>query len=72
MEMKPDRFCNGRDNCDMCSNSTFSTYTSDSANAQKCPVCNGSGKYTDPNAVGINTGTITCHGCDGKGWIKVA
>ena len=29
--------------------------------AQKCPVCDGSGKYKDK----------TCHGCDGKGWVEV-
>ena len=29
--------------------------------AQKCPVCEGSGKYNDN----------TCHGCEGKGWVTV-
>jgi len=29
--------------------------------AEKCPVCNGSGKYEEKD----------CHGCNGKGWITV-
>ena len=29
--------------------------------AQKCPVCEGSGKYED----------VKCHGCEGKGWILI-
>lgn len=31
------------------------------AHAQKCPICNGEGKYKEQ----------TCHGCGGKGWIEV-
>lgn len=39
---------------------------------ERCPVCNGSGRITEPapayssSAVGA---TRTCHGCLGKGWI---
>lgn len=29
--------------------------------AEKCPVCNGTGKFND----------LQCHGCDGKGWVLV-
>jgi len=29
--------------------------------AEKCPVCEGSGKYKKKE----------CHGCDGKGWILI-
>lgn len=31
--------------------------------AQKCPVCNGFGT--------LKNGTLTCHGCNGKGWVVV-
>lgn len=31
------------------------------AHAEKCPVCNGAGKYNEK----------ICHGCNGKGWIEV-
>ena len=30
-------------------------------NVEKCPVCNGSGKYKKKE----------CHGCDGKGWVTI-
>ena len=33
--------------------------------AQKCPVCEGSGEYIK------NKISKKCHGCDGKGWIIV-
>lgn len=29
----------------------------------KCVVCNGYGT--------LKNGTLTCHGCDGKGWVVV-
>ena len=38
------------------------------AHAEKCPVCNGTGKYLlEPD-----NREIACYGCDGKGWIEVA
>jgi hypothetical protein len=42
--------------------------------AEKCPVCDGCGRYTplpDPNS---SAGPITqpCHGCNGKGWVEVS
>ena len=44
-----------------------------------CPVCNGSGKVTDPAVcrwkdttnVQLTPPTIPCHGCEGKGWVEV-
>lgn len=41
------------------------------AHAEKCPICNGSGKIPafynyDVNYVG------DCHGCEGKGWVEVS
>jgi len=35
------------------------------AHAEKCPVCDGSGK------VKVDDITIDCHGCAGKGWVTV-
>ena len=44
------------------------------SHSEICPVCNGSGKYIKPNDPKI-TGNInievTCHGCQGAGWIEV-
>lgn len=41
--------------------------------AEKCPVCNGSGKYWLSTPESTNAGYyITCHGCGGKGWIEVS
>lgn len=44
----------------------------------KCPVCNGSGKYTEYHHKyerSIDRFDYyferTCHGCDGKGWVCV-
>jgi DnaJ-class molecular chaperone len=34
-----------------------------------CPVCNGSGKYNGLEQT--NFEDVTCHGCDGKGWVEV-
>jgi len=45
-----------------------------SAHAELCPVCGGSGKYTE---VVLNSDTTaqpqpkTCHGCFGLGWVVV-
>ena len=40
--------------------------------AERCPVCNGSGKYVESTYFTI-TAPIekTCHGCLGKGWVEV-
>ena len=35
--------------------------------AEKCPVCFGRGKVSYDSA----TEKLTCHGCDGKGWVVV-
>lgn len=45
------------------------------AHAEKCPVCEGSGKVYPRTST--STGGITipnsdpCHGCNGKGWVEV-
>ena len=41
--------------------------------AERCPVCDGSGKVDsgEPSGVGINDRQKTCHGCGGLGWITV-
>ena len=43
--------------------------------AVKCPVCDGSGKVKDPDYDSDTTagkqGNVTCHGCNGKGWVEV-
>ena len=41
--------------------------------AERCPICYGSGKVSDPD-YGKFTGaqpTKTCHGCGGSGWVTV-
>ncbi len=35
--------------------------------AQKCPVCDGSGKY--PSSGWTSVTEVVCHGCNGKGWV---
>ena len=42
--------------------------------ADLCPVCKGSGKYTDPpDPVSISVPMPRpCHGCNGKGWVEVS
>jgi len=35
-----------------------------------CPVCKGSGKYTEPNDTTAGPQERTCHGCEGKGWVS--
>ena len=42
--------------------------------AERCPVCYGTGKYTDPPDP-MNTAVPmprTCHGCGGLGWVSVS
>ena len=42
--------------------------------AEKCPVCNGSGKWQVPPPNGGSSTCPTeqtCHGCGGKGWVEV-
>ncbi len=41
--------------------------------AQKCPVCEGSGTYSPPDKlVSPESPVGPCHGCDGKGWVAVS
>ena len=38
----------------------------------RCPVCDGSGRYTPPRddrMTGVSPETV-CHGCGGKGWVS--
>lgn len=37
--------------------------------AEKCPVCDGSGKY-EPNVTAVPC-PQQCHGCGGRGWVEV-
>jgi len=37
------------------------------AYAQRCPICNGTGKIAD----NTTAGNRTCHGCYGRGWVEV-
>ena len=41
--------------------------------AERCPVCYGTGKYTDPPDPMTTAvpGPRTCHGCAGQGWVEV-
>jgi len=43
--------------------------------AVRCPVCEGSGQYTDYGTYGQVTSIApvarSCHGCSGKGWVEV-
>jgi DnaJ-class molecular chaperone len=34
--------------------------------AEVCPICKGNGKIADTELE-----VIRCHGCDGKGWIRI-
>lgn len=39
---------------------------------ERCPVCNGSGRITEPAPAHSSSAfgaTRTCHGCFGRGWI---
>ena len=45
--------------------------------AVRCPVCEGSGTYTDYRDFGQTSNAApatrvrVCHGCDGRGWVEV-
>ena len=41
------------------------------SHAQRCPVCNGSGKVLQEPDTTSNM-RITCYGCGGKGWVEVS
>lgn len=38
------------------------------AHAERCIICNGTGKLPNPN---MSPPEITCHGCGGVGWVTV-
>ena len=40
------------------------------AHAEKCPICDGEGKYW-PEGWCASEGA-NCYGCNGKGWVEVA
>lgn len=41
--------------------------------AEICPVCNGKGQIQiDKSKSAINMFNITCHGCNGQGWITLS
>jgi len=43
------------------------------AHAERCPVCGGCGKISQPNE-GTSTvppSPLLCHGCSGRGWVTV-
>lgn len=44
--------------------------------AEICPVCKGSGKYTETKVISTGVGSNyyyqrTCHGCGGLGWVII-
>ena len=43
--------------------------------AQKCPVCDGSGSVPGPDLYGMGSTVFpprqTCNGCGGRGWVVV-
>jgi len=39
------------------------------AHAEKCPVCNGTGRIENTGSTAVNE--KSCHGCNGRGWIEV-
>jgi len=44
------------------------------AHAEKCPICEGSGRLPLPVEMGTTASRPydkLCHGCDGKGWVEV-
>jgi len=42
------------------------------SHAEKCPVCDGTGKVQDNGPSGTSIDFKTCHGCGGKGFVVVA
>ena len=45
------------------------------AHAEKCPICEGSGRLPLPVEMGTTASRPydkLCHGCGGKGWVEVA
>lgn len=38
--------------------------------SERCPVCNGKGTIPQFSNT-TSTAEITCHGCNGKGWVEV-
>ena len=44
------------------------------AHAEKCPICEGSGRLPLPVEMGTSASRPydkLCHGCGGKGWVSV-
>ncbi len=43
------------------------------SHAERCPLCKGEGKLPAGkfDTGYIHTLPVTCHGCDGKGWVPV-
>ena len=42
------------------------------AHAETCPVCNGTGVFIKyDKSLNGRYETRNCHGCDGRGWVKV-
>ena len=40
--------------------------------AERCPVCNGTGRYLVRPEPGLTSpGDKPCHGCGGKGWVEI-
>jgi len=37
----------------------------------RCPVCGGKGVIQREGNTTGDTGTKTCHGCNGRGWVSV-
>ena len=42
------------------------------AHAEKCPICNGTGKIFKESTTTAEGYEIVCHGCSGKGWVVVS
>ena len=42
------------------------------SHAEKCPVCKGSGETRPGQLDRYQIETLTCHGCEGKGWVEVS
>lgn len=40
--------------------------------AEKCPVCNGSGRVKNSDLYSTGSSELTCHGCKGLGWVEVS